>query len=151
QDSIGSPPDVRLIPLDYADASDVVEFLESLSASELGLVTGRSGPRPVFEAIERTNSVLIAAQPQQHQIIRSLIDSLDVLEDEQMPPLRILQLRTADANNLANALMRHYNQRPSEERATLRVQITADVNTNALIVAAHPEMLPEVQAIVDEL
>lgn len=151
QDSIGPPPDVRLVPLDYATAAEVVEFLEGLSASELGLVTGRSGPRPIFEAIQRTNSVLIAAQPQQHQIIRSLIDSLDVLEDEQMPPLRILQLRTADANNLANALMRHYNQRPSEERATRRVQVAADANTNSLIVAAHPDMLPEVQAIVDEL
>lgn len=151
QETIGPPPDVRLIPLDYATAAEVVEFLESLSAGELGLVTGRSGPRPVFEAIERTNSVLVAAQPQQHQIIRSLIDSLDVVEDEQMPPLRILQLRTADANNLAGALMRQYNQRPSEERATKRVQITADPATNALIVAAHPDMLPEIQGIVEEL
>lgn len=151
QDSIGPPPDVRLVPLEYADASEVVEFLEGLSSGELGLVSGRTGPRPVFEAIGRTNSVLIAAQAEQHQIIRSLIESLDVLEDEQMPPLRILQLRTADATNLASALMRQYNQRSSEERATKRVQISADANTNALIVAAHPDMLPEVQAIVDEL
>ncbi|MHC5114555.1 MAG: secretin N-terminal domain-containing protein, partial [Planctomycetota bacterium] len=105
QTAIGPPPDVRLVSLEYAEATEVVTFLEGLAASELATAGGRTGPPPVFEAIERTNSVLIAAAPSQHQVIESLIRALDVPEDQSMPPLRILQLRTADAGNLSNALM----------------------------------------------
>ncbi|MHC5004982.1 MAG: secretin N-terminal domain-containing protein, partial [Planctomycetota bacterium] len=150
QEAIGPPPDVRLIPLQYADAADVVGFLDDLVASA-AMLNSRIGPPPMFEVIERTNSLLVAAQADQHQIIRSLVESLDVVQDQEMPPLRILQLRTADAGNLAGALMREYGRRPVEERNTKPVSITADPGTNSLIVAAHPDMLPEIEGIAREL
>ncbi|MHC4990599.1 MAG: secretin N-terminal domain-containing protein, partial [Planctomycetota bacterium] len=151
QDAIGAPPELNLMALQYADAVEVVEFLDDLATSADTLLGGMSGPPPAFEAIERTNSVLIASQPEQRQLIASIVQSLDVVQDQEMPPLRILQLRTADASNLATALMRQYSQRPIEQRATRPVTITADPETNALVVAAHPEMLPEIQAIVRDL
>jgi type II secretory pathway component GspD/PulD (secretin) len=49
------------------------------------------------------------------------------------------------------ALTRQYNQRSVDERNEKPVSITADSQTNALIVAAHAEMMPEIQAIVAEL
>ena len=67
------------------------------------------------------------------------------------PPLRILQLRTADAATLANALMQSYAQRSPEEKGAKPVQITAEAQTNALIVAAHPDLLPEIQQMVEDL
>ena len=151
QESIGPPPGVSLITLEFAQASNVVTFLEGLLGSELAKVAGRRGPPPTLHAIERTNSVLVAAGPEDHDIIRALVQSLDRPEDQQMPPLRILQLRTADASNLAVALTQQYGQRPAEERQTKPATITADPQTNSLIVAVHPELLPEIQSIVEAL
>ncbi|MCH8314363.1 MAG: hypothetical protein IIA64_00185, partial [Planctomycetes bacterium] len=151
QQSIGPPPEVRLIALEYVDATEVVEFVTGLAESELSTIGGRRGPPPVLYAIERTNSVLIAARREQHEIIRALIRSLDQPQTQDMPPLRILQLRNADAVNLATALMRQYNQRPVEEKQAKPVNIAADPQTNTLIIAAHPDMLPQIQAIVEEL
>ncbi len=151
QQSIGPPPEVRLIALEYVDATEVVEFVTGLAESELATLGGRSGPPPVLYAIERTNSVLIAAHREQHEIIRALIRSLDQPQTQDMPPLRILQLRNADAVNLSAALMRQYNQRPVDEKQAKPVNIAADPQTNTLIIAAHPEMLPQIQAVVEEL
>ncbi len=151
QQSIGPPPEVRLIALEYVDAAEVVEFVADLAESELSTIGGRRGPPPVLFAIERTNSVLIAARREQHEIIRALIGSLDQPQTQDMPPLRILQLRNADAVNLSTALMRQYNQRPVDEKQAKPVNIAADPQTNTLIIAAHPEMLPQIQAIVEEL
>ncbi|MCH8822271.1 MAG: hypothetical protein IH984_02070 [Planctomycetes bacterium] len=151
QQSIGPPPEVRLITLEYVDATEVVTFVTDLTESELATTGGQTGPKPILFAIERTNSVLIAARREQHEIIRALIQSLDKPADQEMPPLRILQLRNADAVNLASALMRQYNQRPAEEKQEKPVNIAADPQTNTLIIAAHPDMLPQIQAIVEDL
>ncbi|MHC4218949.1 MAG: secretin N-terminal domain-containing protein, partial [Planctomycetota bacterium] len=151
QDSIGPPPDVELIALEFQSAESTVEFLEDLATSALGMMGKRMGPPPVFAAIERTNSVLIGAQRDQQAIIGSLVQSFDKPETQEMPPLRILQLRTADADNLARALMRQYDRRKPEERQERPVTIASDPNTNALIVAAHPDMMPEIADVVDEL
>lgn len=148
--TIGPPPDVRLIALEHAAAAEVVSFLGELADGRRAMA-GESGPPPTFEAIERTNSVLVAATREQHAIIREVVRSLDRPETAELPPLRILRVRAAEAGNLANALNRQYDARPPEERRDKPVRITADGPTNALVVAAHPELLPEIEAIVEEL
>ena len=40
---------------------------------------------------------------------------------------------------------------PADERSAKPVQITAEPQTNALIVAAHPDLLPEIQQVVEDL
>ncbi|MFK7958880.1 MAG: secretin N-terminal domain-containing protein, partial [Phycisphaerales bacterium] len=148
--TIGSPPDVRLIPLNFAAAADVAGFLQELAADHRGL-TGETGAPPTFESVDRTNSLLVAATPEQHSIIRELVRSMDRPEAADMPPLRILRLRAAEAGNLAQALTRQYDGRSSEERRDKPVRITADAATNALVVAAHPDLLAEIETIVGEL
>ena len=143
------PPDVRIVPLTYADATESVALLESMLTGTPGMALG-TGPAPVFQAIEETNSILVAASPTQHQIVESLVERLDVRRGE-MPPVRILQLRTTDARALAQALERTYAERPIEARATKPARISADPDTNALIVSAHPELMAEIAGIVQEL
>jgi type II secretory pathway component GspD/PulD (secretin) len=147
--SIGPPPEIRLLSLEHADAAEVVEFLRDLVQS--ARIGGWEGPAPTFEAIERTNSLLVAGRTEMHEIVRALVEAIDRPGADSVPPLRILQLRTADAPNLAGALQAQYNQRHPDARKARPVSITADPNTNSLVVAAHPEILPEIQAIVDEL
>lgn len=150
QRQIGPAREVRMIELRLAKVSDVIGFLEELvSASESLKLTG--GPDPVFEPIETTNSIMVAAQPIQFAIIEQLVRSLDNQQVAERPPLRIMKLRSTDAANLAAVLSRSYQQRPTDERAKEPVDIQADSATNTLIVSAHAAVMPEIEAIVDEL
>ena len=141
--------DVRVIPMTYAKAVDAKAYLDGLAASRLGQNAGFA-KEPVIEVLDRTNSLLVAADARQHELLAVLLKNLDVQQGV-TPPLRILQLRSADAATLANALMQTYAQRSPEEKGAKPVQITAEAQTNALIVAAHPDLLPEIQQIVEDL
>ena len=149
ENALPAPPVVRLVPLTYIRAEEAVSTLEQLARGDVALSAG-GGPDPVFEAVPRTNSILVAAQPDQQAIVSALIERLDV-QGTEMPPIRILQLRTSEASNLARALTASYDNRSVEERAGKPVRITADVETNSLVIAAHPEVFEEIEAIVTQL
>jgi type II secretion system protein D len=144
-----SPPDIRLISLRHGEATEVATMIVELLGNELAMAT-LGGPAPVIEALPQVNAILVAAEPREHEIIRQIVDTIDTA-DEALPPIRILQVRTADAVNLANALGQTYERRSNEEKAEKPVRISADVATNALIVAAHPDLLEEIRAIVMDL
>ncbi len=150
QRQIGPAREVRMIELRLAKVNEVIGFLRELvSASESMRVMG--GPEPVFEPIETTNAIMVAAQPAQFAIISQLVQSLDNQQVAERPPLRIMKLRSTDATNLSSVLQRSYQQRPPDERAKKPVDIQADAATNTLIVSAHPDVMPEIEAIVREL
>ncbi|NOG54400.1 MAG: hypothetical protein HND57_08750 [Planctomycetes bacterium] len=153
QESLGPGREVQLIPLEHAKASEVAAFLTDLATSSRSFQSGSAGGGsvPQFEVIERTNSLLISAQPLQHQLIAGLVRELDVLDDTELPPVRIVQVETAEAANLATVLTQVYASRPAEERTLKPVSIRADPATNSLLVSAHPEPFAEIQQIVSEL
>ncbi|MBX3373668.1 MAG: hypothetical protein KF817_07525 [Phycisphaeraceae bacterium] len=150
EQAAGVPPELELVTLEHAEAEEAVVFLRDLAKSHLAL-TGLRGPEPRFEAIERTNSVLVAARRDQREIVRAILRGIDRPEARMMPPLRIMQLRTADAEALASALGRKYGARSPEDRAERPADISADASTNSLLVAAHPEIAEEVEGIVRQL
>ena len=143
------PPDVRLISLEHVDAMETATMLDQLIGNELSMAV-LGGATPAIEPLVAVNALLVAAQPREHEIIASVVETLDVAE-EALPPIRILQVRTADAQNLAQALGQTYDRRSNEARVEKPVRITADAATNSLIVAAHPDMLEEIRAIVTDL
>ncbi|MEO0512610.1 MAG: secretin N-terminal domain-containing protein [Planctomycetota bacterium] len=150
QRQAGPARQARILDLRFAQAADVIAFLEDLSESSRAFTRG-GGPEPVFEPIEATNSLLVAAQPAQFAIIEQLVRTVDNQETSERPPLRILRLRSTDAQNLAQILNQSYAQRSSDERAKRPVSIQPDTATNTLVISAHPEVLPEIESIVSEL
>ncbi|MEM1185613.1 MAG: secretin N-terminal domain-containing protein [Planctomycetota bacterium] len=150
QDQVGPAREVRLIELRLARAAETVEFLREM-ASKSESLRADGGPEPVFEPIESTNAIMVAAQPAQFRIIEPLIRSLDNRQTAERPPLRILRLRSTDAQGIAQVLSRSYQQRSPEDRALRPVSIQADATTNTLIISAHEELLPEIEAIVQDL
>ncbi|MCA9285940.1 MAG: hypothetical protein KDA22_12025, partial [Phycisphaerales bacterium] len=144
-------PDVRLIELEHAKASETAEFLKGLAQGQIARAASPGAALPVFEAIDAINALLVSASPEQQQVIAQLVRTVDVPREQETPPLRILQLRTADAVNLANTLNQNYARRTAEERNAKPVTITADPQVNALLVACHPDLLPEIEGIVGEL
>ncbi len=150
QRQTGPARDLRMIELRYAKADQVISFLQDMVSTTQSL-TLRNGPEPVFEAIEATNSLMIAAQPDQFVIIEQLVRSLDNQQSADRPPLRILRLRTTDAANLASILQKSYQARSVEQRAKLPVDVQADIATNTLVISAHPDVFPEIESIVNQL
>ena len=150
EDSVVVTLETRQIALAHARPSDVAETLAALAPTLLRGTTGRTYPDPVIRAVDALDAVLVTATPTQIEALEALARGLDE-PGEEVPPLRILQLRTADAANLAAALTAQYNQRPAEDREERPVRITADPATNTLLVAAHPDMLVEIEAIAADL
>lgn len=150
QRQAGSAREVRLIELKFARVADIIQFLEEMVAANKS-ITMQGGPAPVFEPIEATNSLMVAAQAGQMTIIEQLVRSVDSQQAGERPPLRILRLRATDAANLSRVLQQSYDGRPVDERTKKPVDIQADDATNTLIVSAHPEVLPEIEQIVEEL
>ncbi len=141
--------DVRIIPLSHAKAADAKASIEGLAASRLGQAAGFAR-EPAIEVLDKTNALMVAADSRQHELLAVLVKNLDVPSGA-TPPMRILQLRTADASTLATALTAQYAARSLDEKAAKPVSITAEPQTNALIVAAHPDLLPEIQVIIEDL
>lgn len=146
----GQPRDVRLIELRFAKAATVKAFIDDLvKASTTFRVKG--GADPVIEAIEANNSLLIACQPGQFAIVEVLVKNMDNQLGAERPPLRILKLKATDAVNIASVLQASFDRRPTEIKAKKPVEITADAATNTLLVSAHPDALPEIEALVNDL
>lgn len=150
QSQTGPSRQIRLVELRESDALDVTAFLTELMSTSSAMKQ-HGGPMPTFEAIESTNSILISATREDWGVIDPLVQSLDTSDGQQRPPLRILKLRSTDATNIANVLQQSFDRRSSTERATMPVDIRADASTNTLIVAAHQDVLPEIERIVIDL
>lgn len=147
---VGQSRDVRMVELRFAPAAKVKSFMDDMVRSSASF-RAKGDPDPVFEVIEANNSLMIAAQPAQFAIIETLIRNLDMQQGAERPPLRILRLKATDAASVANILQTSFDRRPQELKAKKPVDITADAATNTLIVSAHPDAMPEIEALVSEL
>ncbi len=139
--------DVRILPLAFVRATEAKASLEAMAETALA---GDDGAQPTISSIEQVNALVVAASPRQHEVIGAILKGLDV-ERGGAAPLRILQLRTADAVSLAATLTANFAKRSAEERIAKPATVTADAQTNTLLVAAHPDVLPEIEKLVDEL
>jgi type II secretory pathway component GspD/PulD (secretin) len=148
-----SPPErtTRLVDLQYVEAINILEVLPTEVGKILPSEPGRTAPEPSFQAVEATNSILVTAEALQHQVIAEFIRRLDALEPTELPPLKLIQVRAADASAIARMLTDQYARRPQEIRRTSPVDIQADAATNTLIVSAAPDVLPEIETFVEEL
>ena len=67
-------------------------------------------------------------------MVERYVKQLDTFELTELPPLRLIQVRAADAVQLSSMLRKRYDARPSEQRRELPVTIDSDASTNTLIV-----------------
>lgn len=141
--------DVRVVKVQHVKPSAAAAFLEGLARQAAMDPDGAAAP--TIEAVDDAKILVISALPRQHQVITQLLATLDVPAEHAVQPLRMFQLRIADAQNLSATLNATYGARPSEERAVRPVSVSADVQTNMLLVSAHPDVLPEIEAIVEQL
>ncbi len=141
----------RIVDVRNVEAKSIVVPLMELLESADPVDPSRAIPDPAVKTIERTNSLLVTAEDAQHRMIVDFVRRLDTVEQGELPPLKLLQVRTADVNAVASMLTQQYNSRPPAERTAKPVQVRADAATGTLIVSAHETLFPEIKAFVEEL
>ena len=91
------PRTARIVPMRAARAADVAGKLEPLLASAAPVDPSRSVPAAEIRVIEPTNSLYILGEAPQIAMVESFVRELDIPSPEELPPLRLLQLRGGDA------------------------------------------------------
>lgn len=148
-----TPPErvTRVIDVRNVEAEQIIGPLRELLDSSGPVDPARAVPDATIRVIERTNSLLVMAEDAQHRMIADYVRRLDTVEQGELPPLRLLQVRTADVNAVASMLTQQYNGRSLADRTARPVQVRADAATGTLIVSAHEELFGEIRQFVDEL
>jgi type II secretion system protein D len=140
----------RLIDIRQAKASDVLPKLNELLKAA-PVPAERELPAVTISALDQTNSLVVTAEEVQHALVADFVRRLDRIDQKELPPIQLLQLRTAEADKIAAMLNQRYGERSPEERANKPVDVKSDAATNTLIVTAHPEPFEQIKSLVEDL
>ncbi len=147
---------IELIPLDHADATDIVSTINALN------VPGNPGRSP-FIADERTNSVLFAGSEENKLRYRTIIEYLDVPARAPEWSIEVTYLSYASAAELVPVLQAIGDASPrvaglSPQRSaspagriTNGLHVQADEATNALIIQGPPKLMARVKSVIEQL
>lgn len=149
---------VETIALENASASEVVRTINKLKSE-----AAQSAPSTAnFSVIadERTNSVVLAGNPDARLRVRAIIADLDT-PVERDGGTQVIYLDYADAESLAKVLQNYIDQRGNQQSGGGgeggggttggQVSVIAEPGANALVVNAPADAMREVRQVIDQL
>lgn len=146
---------VETIKLQFASATEVARIAESLHKSSGKNANGRMSATIVAD--ERTNSVLIGGE---EQVRKRMIDTVQELDRQGdiHGNTKVIYLKFAKAESLLDVLNGvSSNQQGGKGQATpavammKNVVIKADAQTNSLIINAAPDLLRDLEQVINQL
>lgn len=156
EEALGTQPDVQIIPLRHVNSRAIYSVLNDLYQQ---VYAPRQGPVSITPLI-KPNSLLLVGRPENIQSVVSLLRQLDV----PVPPateIEVIQLKWMSALDAAQRINDHYNTQapspnpedPSEliRGLSVRVRVTADYRSNAIILQAGPRDLAEVKRFIRKI
>jgi len=154
-DRLGSN-EVEIIPLEHANAADLVQVLTSLRNTSK---TGQAPPgkKPILVADPRTNSILLGGSPDLRLELRALIAHLDTpIAVEGFT--EVVYLRYAQAKDMVTVLQGIGTKQLEAEKevkkgaqAKSQFDIQADEATNALVITAPPLIMRSLKQVINQL
>ncbi len=152
QQTLGTGRDVRLIALQNVDAAKAASFLNDLVSASKSFQGGTIGPAPLVEVVEATNSLLVAAQPSQHQIIQAIVKEFDQPRNgDETVELQVFNLVQAKAGNVAPAIQTLLKARQGAGESRRPASVTAEESTNSIVVAASTDEMREIETLISRL
>ena len=157
----GSKEQVTVIPLTYASAQVLSEQITQIMDKDRS-VPSQSGRTRTTPAVEtgvkilpdvRTNSLILAANPQDTEMIQTLAKQLDTQRPRGANNVHVVYLANASATETAQSLtgaLANLKITGALE-ASQQVQVTADEGTNALIIAASAQDYEVIAEIIEKL
>lgn len=147
---------VVTVPLSWASAADVVKLVTELNKDTSKSALPGSMVANVV-ADERTNAVLVSGEPNSRQRIVAMIKQLDRQQATQ-GNTKVIYLKYAKAADLVEVLTGISSTMQSEKQAAKPVAaldkniiIKAHGQTNALIVTAAPDVMNDLERVIDQL
>ncbi|HGM5491621.1 TPA: type II secretion system secretin GspD [Serratia fonticola] len=148
---------VESIALEHASAPEIVRIISTLLRDDGKQKSGAAANTQVV-ADERTNTVLISGDGVMQDYLRDLIEQLDQ-EKASQGNTKVIRLKYAKAASLVEVLTgvsaSLQNEKPSAAGAAVsvikNVVIKADEQTNALIISAAPDVMRDLEAVIEQL
>ncbi|WP_391088783.1 type II secretion system secretin GspD [Vibrio sp. NH-UV-68] len=150
--------EIEVVELNNASAAEMVRIVEALNKTN----DAKNTPaflQPQLVADDRTNSILLSGDPQVRQRLRRLIQQLDV-EMASKGNNRVVYLKYANAEDLVDVLKgvsdnlqveKSSGSKASSSSQRNDVMIAAHPETNALVLAAPPDIMIALQDVIAQL
>ncbi len=149
--------------LKHASAETVAAAVESFLDDRAGL-----GPKVTVTPDLRTNSLVVYAAPRDLMEVRKLIDDLDQPMGKAILKTKVIQIKNSLAEDIAETLeeaigdpdqgsalslevMGEDGKRILKSGVLDQVQITPNARNNTLILSAHADSMPLLEALVEQL
>lgn len=153
--SLETEPLIEIYPLKHVRGESLVALIEKVTTDLTGSLQGRVTVTPLV----KPNSLLIIGWGESVKSIRQLIEKLDqpIPEDAEF---QVFRLKHADAQPTRTTVQEFFTARTTAGTGTgaaagtglaPRVQVTADLRTNSLIVQAPPRDIKEAAELIEEL
>ncbi|NOZ25049.1 MAG: type II secretion system secretin GspD [Nitrospirae bacterium] len=156
--SMGTGVRIEIIPLKNTYAS---EFAKTIKAffTELGK-SSYIRVRPVFMADRTSNSIIVAALPDDMAVIKRIIASTDVMTETATTP-RVFKLKYAmaeDVEKVLNKILSDVRLRkdkpkgpPQQQPGRSTMKVAADKATNTISVVGDPELYAQLESLIAKL
>ena len=153
----GAMNTVRIYPLTNADAARLKTVIDGLYAPTAA-PNVRPEDKPVVQVDVRTNALVISTSEKTFTMVETLLKQLDAKVPVGQSPIQTVTLKNADAATLAPVLQKMMDARVQRVTAlgqadadAMKVTISADTRSNALIVAGAPEGYQLVKSLAEQL
>ncbi|UJF20089.1 type II secretion system secretin GspD [Vibrio sp. SS-MA-C1-2] len=149
---------VEIVELENASAAEMVRIVTALNKSG-GAKKGPEFLEPKVVADERTNSVLISGDPKVRHRLKKLIRQLDK-EMASRGNNKVIYLKYAKAENLVDVLQgvsdnivesKKGGSTKGSPAQNLKVTISAEPDTNALVITAPTDVMRELESVIAQL
>ena len=150
----------RIINLENLTATDIAEKIESLweRRAEIRREGGLPEDKPVIVTDSRSNSLVIAANPEDQDAIAKLVARLEQQKLSPLADIRQVHLKHNDATKVGETVGQLFDERlqiskakGEEEQPSERVFITADAMTNTLLIASSKSNYEQIVQLVTRL
>ncbi len=156
-DITGIGQEISVIPLEYADATKLVNLLGNIFKPTGKPAKGAPEKTMTMVADERTNTIVMLANELDTLRVKQLISMIDKETPRGKGNINVYYLENANAEELAKVLQEvptpeakaAKGQKPSV--VSERVKITADKATNSLIIMADKEDFIVLQEVIKKL
>lgn len=158
-DDLDKPTDseVEVIQLEEAYVGDVVKLLEDLGPSQLSGQAGSDDSRSAsVVADERSNRIILRGTSTFRDKVRALVEKLDTPSSSR-GTTKVIRLNHADATKLSEMLSGLMGEITGGDGGNQQgngqsnVSVYANKGLNALVVRAEPQLMSEIEFIVDQL
>ena len=157
-DVAGIGQELSVIPLEFADAQNLVKLLDSVFKTREKAKKRVIGKEARFVTDERTNTIVLLASEDDTVRIKKLIAMLDKEVPRGKEKIRVYYLENATAEELAKVLQElpakqrgHIKGKKESPVLSEKVRITPDKATNSLIIMADKDDYLVLEEIIKKL